>query len=78
MGLMTGALVVGLVFFYKAMSPMDYGSSLFRSYTPVVSTDLYSGLNTVKTYDSGSFNLVAPVPSIGTIDTRSIGTPEGN
>ena len=30
LGILTGAIVVGLLFFYKSITPQDYESSLFR------------------------------------------------
>lgn len=69
LGVLTGAIVVGLVFFYRLLSPVDLESSLLRFY---YSPYKYS---TLDTYKSGTFDTTTSLesPSI-----YSIGTPPGN
>lgn len=80
LGVLTGAIVVGLVFFYRILSPVDFESSLLRFY---YSPYRYSTLGTqgIGTPDG---NKAIDAYSIGTpdgnkpIDAYSIGTPDGN
>ena len=69
LGVLTGAIVVGLVFFYRILSPTDFESSLLRFYY-----DPYR-YSTEDKYNIGS------PPGNKTIDSAdlySIGSPPGN
>jgi len=82
LGLLTGALIVGLLFSYKAMSPMnpdDYESSLFRfpsvRYIPITTSigDPSGNLDPNLTLDS---SLTLDPSRI--LDLNAIGDPSGN
>jgi hypothetical protein len=75
LGLLTGAVIVSLLFFYKAMVPADYESSLFRSYYSP-----YSSSETFKNYNK-SFQrnyIGSPDGNIYGSGTLNIGSPDGN
>lgn len=70
LGLLTGALVVGLMFFYRVMNAADYESALLRStklktYTSPTST------YTLDTYTAPTYSTSYPT------GTTSIGEPPG-
>lgn len=69
LGLLTGAIIVGLAFFYRMLSPGDFESSLLRYY---YSPYKYS---TLDTYKSGTLDTTT---SLESPDIYSIGTPPGN
>lgn len=75
LGLLTGAVIVGLLFFYKAMVPADYESSLFRSYY-----NPYSSSDYMKNYSKsfGRYNIGSPDGNIVGSGSLSIGSPDGN
>ena len=76
LGLLTGAVLVGLVFFYKALEPADYESSLFRSYYNPYSSSDYS-----KSFNYGSFKrnyIGSPDGNIYGSGKLNIGSPDGN
>ena len=76
LGLLTGAVLVGLVFFSKSLEPADYESSLFRSYY-----NPYSSSSFNKTFKYGSFKrnyIGSPDGNIFGSGTLSIGSPDGN
>ncbi len=76
LGLLTGAVIVGLLFFYKAMVPADYESSLFRSYY-----NPYSSSDYMKSYNTKSFDrnyIGSPDGNIYGSGSLSIGSPDGN
>lgn len=50
-GLLTGAVIVGLAFFYRTLVPADYNSSLFKFSYPTYSTNLKTNLDTVSIKD---------------------------
>ncbi|MDA1060932.1 MAG: hypothetical protein O3B47_04020 [bacterium] len=75
LGLLTGAVLVGLVFSYKSMNPQDLESYLLRYTIPTY--DSY------RLYDSRSYTDTTSETSIGTppggdINPYSIGTPPGD
>ncbi len=82
LGLLTGAVIVGLIFSYKALNPADYESFLLRypSYGSFYkTTDLYdSGTRSIGTPPGGYVNPYSiGTPPGGITDPYSIGTPSG-
>lgn len=76
MGVLTGAIVVGLLFFYRLMSPGDYQSSTFGR------LDKYDFGRYTLTTDEGVYKGVTTSPYIGDpdgymIDPTAIGDPDG-
>ncbi len=59
LGLLTGAIVVGLVFFYRMLSPADFESSLLRYY---YSPYKYSTLDTTTSIESPSIYSIGTPP----------------
>lgn len=72
LGVLTGAIVIGLVFFYRLLSPADFESSLLRFY---YSPYRYSTLDTTKPLDTYS---IGTPDGNKPLDLYSIGTPDGN
>lgn len=62
LGLLTGALIVGLVFFYRFLTPAEYESSLFR--VPKIYYDYSYDKSLNNIGDSGGY-LSRPGVSIG-------------
>ena len=71
-GVLTGALAVGLVFFYRTLSAVDYESAILRSQYSTPTYQQSTGILPTST-STGSI-------SIGTPDGNKvgIGTPDGN
>ncbi len=76
LGLLTGAVIVGLLFSYKTMVPADYEASLFRSYySPYSNTDYMKSYNT-KSYQRNYIG--SPDGNMYDSGTLNIGSPDGN
>lgn len=75
-GLLTGALVVGLIFLYRFMNPGQFESSLFRSYTvpqtTISPTRIISPTTTISPTQT-----ISPTTTISPIELNSFPTPTG-
>lgn len=77
LGLLTGALAVGLLFFYRTMNPANFQSALLRSTT----LDTRSTTLTSPTYTSPTATYTEPTTSLYPTPTGSLQaypTPTGS
>ncbi len=72
LGVFAGAVIVGLLFFYKVIVPVDYESSVLRNYynnTPSYTRDYYKSYDDVDYYKN-RYKFFSKY--------YNIGTPDGN
>ncbi len=59
LGLLTGALIVGLVFFYRVLNPSDYESAVLKKLNLIKSTTTQVAPTTLNAYPVGGGNYAA-------------------
>lgn len=83
MGLLTGAILVALIFFYRLLAPGDYESYLLRSYYSPLRYDTTTTLDSYSTttldpYATGTRTTTDSTSLLNPDSYVSSGTPVGN